>query len=326
MVRPKRIDLPFALYHVFSRTNSGDTAFTDRRDRDRFLEYLAKYTDIFSFRIHAWCLMPNHFHFILESTDRPALSEFMRRLLTAYTVYFNRRHGRHGHLFQGRFKSFLVDKTDYLLALSWYVHHNPARMTQPLDPEKYEGSSLQYYIHGGDPPYLHTKEILTWFEGDRQKYAEFMRRGLDEQNKPSILQQRYIGGEAFARRMNTRLGFLAQSDSRASKGRARREQATIEKERDQAEKILKAVTEYFKCDPQRIMQGYYCRGDVGRARTVFMGLLRDCLPWTNSQIAQYLGLKQKGGIYYHLEQIRKSQDLTKAFQSIRREEGVKDKF
>jgi len=324
MVRPKRIDLPFALYHVFSRTNSGDTAFTDQRDRDRFLEYLAKYTDIFSFRIHAWCLIPNHFHLILESTNRPALSEFMRRLLTAYTVYFNRRHGRHGHLFQGRFKSFLVDKSDYLLALSWYVHNNPARMSPPLDPEKYEGSSLRYYIHEDEPPYLNTREVLVWFEGDRQRYAQFMRKGLDEDTKPRILQQRYIGGEAFVRRMNERLGLLGQSDSRASKGRARREQATIEKERDQAEKILKTVGEYFKCDPKRILQGYYCRGDEGRARTVLIGLLRDRLPWTNSQIARYLGLRQNGGIYYHLDQIKKSRDLTRAFEAIGKEFPHKD--
>jgi len=319
MVRPKRIDLPFALYHVFSRTNSGDTAFTDGKDRDKFLEYLAKYGDIFSFKIQAWCLMPNHFHLILESTSRPALSELMRRLLTAYTVYFNRRHSRHGHLFQGRFKSFLVDKTDYLLALSWYVHNNPARMTPPLEPEKYEGSSLRYYIHGSEPPYLNTQEVLVWFEGDRKRYAEFMKKGLDEETKPRILQQRYIGGEAFVSRMNERLGLLGQSDSRASRGRAKREQANIDRERDQAEKILKAVAEYFKCEHQKIINGYYSRGDVGKARTVIIGLLRDCLPWTNNQVAEYLGLKQKGGIYYHLDQIKKSRDLTRAFEAIGKE-------
>ena len=139
-----RIDLPFCLYHVISRTNSGEIAFTGKREMDKFLGYLEKYSKIFNFRIHAWCLMPNHFHLLLESTDQARLSELMRRLLTAYTIFCNRRRGRHGHLFQGRFKSFVVDKSEYLLELSRYIHLNPARMKKQVDPEIYYGSSLRF--------------------------------------------------------------------------------------------------------------------------------------------------------------------------------------
>ena len=125
MARPKRIDLPFSLYHVLSGTNKRDKAFRDSRDENTFLSFVEKYSNIFSLRIHAWCLMPTFFHLLLETTDRPSLSEFMRRLLTAYTMYFNRRHKRNGYLLQGRFKSYIVDKTNYLLDLSRYIHLIP---------------------------------------------------------------------------------------------------------------------------------------------------------------------------------------------------------
>ena len=85
MARPKRIDLPLCLYHVHSRTNSGDAAFLDSKDKQKFLYYLEKYLVLLSFRVHAWCLMANHFYLLLESGERVGLSEFMRRLLTAYT-------------------------------------------------------------------------------------------------------------------------------------------------------------------------------------------------------------------------------------------------
>jgi len=156
MTRPKRIDLSFSLYHILSRTNSGDTAFQDNKDRSKFLEYVSRYTQLFDYRIHAWCLMSTHFHLFLESDQVPQLSEFMRRLLTAYTVYYNRRHRRHGHLFQGRFKSYIVDKSDYFLSLSRYIHLNPRETERPQDPFRYQGSSLRYYIKGGEPNFLHT--------------------------------------------------------------------------------------------------------------------------------------------------------------------------
>lgn len=156
-----RIDMPFSLYHIYFRTNSGDDACLYQWDREKFLKYMSRYLDIFEFRLHTFCILANHFHLFSESTQRPVLSEFMRRLLTANTVYLNRRGGRHGHLFQGRFKSHIVKKFFYLLALSRYIHLNPARLAKTWEPDRFAGSSLLCYINGREPQYLYTKEILS---------------------------------------------------------------------------------------------------------------------------------------------------------------------
>jgi len=308
MARPKRIDFPHSLYHVFSRTNSGDLAFRDNRDCEKFLEYLSKYTDLFEFRVHAWCLMENHFHLLLESDRQSALSELMRRLLTAYTIYFNRRHSRHGHLFQGRFKSLIVDKSDYLLSLSRYIHTNPCHTNSSIDPATYEWSSLKYYAGGGEPPFLSTGEILSWFEGDRRKYLHFIREGLDEAVKPVVLQQRYVGGKDFSRRMNLRLKGMSMRTSRAAKAGERRQLFMEESEEKKAREILETVADYFSLDQGIWKQKKYDRGDYGRARCIAAALLRHHLPWTCRRIDDYLGLT---GGYYRLEKKLKKDDAAR---------------
>lgn len=319
MARHKRIDIPFCLFHIFSRTNSGDRAFLDRRDHARFLEYVEKYAEIFSFRAHAWCMMPNHFHLLMESTDRAAVSELMRRLLTAYTVYFNRRHGRHGHLFQGRFKSLVVDKANYLLALSWYIHRNPDSITPKVNPEEYAGSSLRFYINGGEPSFLYTKEILSWFDGDRARYAEFIRKGLDEETKPQIIQRRFIGGEAFVERMKSRLNLTKKSGSRADQ--AMRKEETLVQENDLvfARAIAEKVAGYFNCDSSEMLTEIHKQGDIGKGRTILMALLRDLLPWDIPRIAEFMNTKEKSGVYYHLNLIKNKSDLRKTFEILSQE-------
>lgn len=309
MARTKRIDLPFMLYHVFSRTNSGELAFMDSRDRSKFLEYLAKYVKIFDFRIHAWCLMPNHFHLLLESMKHPALSEFMRRLLTAYSVFYNRRHERHGHLFQGRFKSVVVDKSDYLLALSRYIHLNPVLLGSTAEPEAHQGSSLLFYLKGGEPAFLCTKEILSWFGGDREKYAKFVREGLNEDVKPQIIQRRFIGSEPFVRRLNSRLNFINQKGSRSHAAAQKENLEKMEVETARAWEILEEVANYFARSAEEIRQGRFAQGDLFSARTVCAMLLREYLPWTCHKIEEFLCAK---GVYYryqtHLKGNRKAQD------------------
>ena len=282
MTRPKRINVSFCLYHAFSRTNSGDQAFLDSKDETKFLEYVAKYLDIFHFRLHAYCLMSNHFHLLLESLERPDLSEFMRRLLTAYTIYFNRRRGRHGHLFQGRFKSHVVDKADYLLTLSRYIHLNPAGDDRPQDVWKYAGSSLRYYINGNEPEFLYSSEVLSWFKGDRAKYADYIRDGLENGAKLEIYQQRYVGGEEFVKRMNLRLLQMSKSGTRAQKADAVNRERIDQNEKYLADQILKEVADHFKIMPEAIIKGYRSKEKTGLARTIVIGFLREILPGCTS--------------------------------------------
>src|SRR5512134_1186294 len=132
MARPLRISYPNAFYHVTCRGNDRRVIFRDDHDRARFLERLRSALDIFGVRLHAYVLMSNHFHLIVE-TPKANLSEFMRQFNISYTAYFNRRHRRIGHLYQGRFKAIVVDQDSYLLELSRYVHLNPIRVRRQAE-------------------------------------------------------------------------------------------------------------------------------------------------------------------------------------------------
>ena len=121
MARPLRIDYSDAYYHVTCRGNEQRAIFRDNQDRRGFLERLQRSLEIYGVRLHGYVLMRNHFHLVVQ-TPRANLSEFMRHLNVSYTGFYNRRHRRVGHLFQGRFKAIVVEADSYLLELSRYVH------------------------------------------------------------------------------------------------------------------------------------------------------------------------------------------------------------
>ena len=118
--RPLRIEYEGALYHVTSRGNERKSIYRDEVDFYLFLDVLSEVCDRFNWVIHSWCLMSNHYHLVVE-TPEANLCAGMRQLNGVYTMRFNRRYRRAGHLFQGRYKAILVDKSAYLLELSRYV-------------------------------------------------------------------------------------------------------------------------------------------------------------------------------------------------------------
>src|SRR5688572_9758722 len=136
MARPLRIERAGAWHHLTARGNERQAIFKDRGDYQHFCELLAEAVERFRWRLHAYVLMPNHFHLMVETTEAN-LSRSMQWLGVSYTVWFNRRHQRAGHLFQGRFKSIIVDPAGWAVELSRYVHLNPVR-TQALGLSKAE--------------------------------------------------------------------------------------------------------------------------------------------------------------------------------------------
>lgn len=126
MARPLRVEYPGAVYHITSRGNAQQSIFVDDGDRSALLEILAKAIDRFNWLCHAYCLMSNHFHLLVETVD-PTLARGMRHLNGIYTQATNRRHARSGHLLQGRYKAILVEKDSHLLELARYVVLNPVR-------------------------------------------------------------------------------------------------------------------------------------------------------------------------------------------------------
>ena len=185
MARSLRIVYPGAFYHVTSRGNEGKNIFKSKRDREQFLEYLESASFRYDAVIHAFCLMGNHYHLLLE-TPSANLSQIMRHINGAYTTYFNIKHKRAGHLFQGRFKAILVDKDAYAKELSRYIHLNPVRAKIVEVLEKYEWSSYQYYIGlKKGPSWLKKDFILGYFGSNIKKasseYKKFVRSLLKKE-------------------------------------------------------------------------------------------------------------------------------------------------
>ena len=140
MARPLRIEFAGALYHVTARGNAQAAIYADDTDRQQFLSLLQNTVDRLDWYCHAYCLMGNHYHFVLH-TREANLSRLMRHINGVYTQAFNRRHGKVGHLFQGRFKAILVDRDAYLLEVCRYVELNPVRADMVAEPAAWPWSS-----------------------------------------------------------------------------------------------------------------------------------------------------------------------------------------
>lgn len=163
MARPLRITFPGAFYHITSRGNEQKVVFKSKRDREKFLEYLESATQRYDALIHAYCMMDNHYHLLLE-TPSANLPQIMRHINGAYTTYFNIKRKRSGHLFQGRYKAILVEVDEYAKELSRYIHLNPVRAGMVDKPDAYQWSSYPYYIGKEKAPeWLHRAFVLGYF-------------------------------------------------------------------------------------------------------------------------------------------------------------------
>jgi REP element-mobilizing transposase RayT len=216
MARPLRILYPGAIYHVTTRGNERKALFQDDDDRRVMQQKLAASLARYQVRLYAYVFMRNHLHFLVE-TPRANLSRFMQHFSTAYTVYFNRRHDRHGHLLEGRFKARLVESSQHLLRLTRYIHLNPVKV-KPAKPWSWEERQaflrqFRWSSYGGYAG-LWGKEAYVDYEplsgvlGEGKKdrtraYREFVDGGLVEtdQELAELMgrSSKAVGGEAFCR-------------------------------------------------------------------------------------------------------------------------------
>jgi REP element-mobilizing transposase RayT len=213
MARQWRIEYPGALYHVLSRGNGGQDIFHTDKDRHLFLSLLEELADRFQIRLNAYVLMDNHYHLLLK-TGEANLSRAMQWFGTTYTRRFNIANHMSGHLFQGRFKSILVQNDTYLMRLSCYIHRNPLRAGIINRLADYQWSSYRYYAYKKKAPgWLETDQILDQLTGsDRQKaYRVKVQKYSDE--KASIFEDvkhgLIIGSQEFVADIKAR--FLGDS-------------------------------------------------------------------------------------------------------------------
>jgi putative transposase len=180
MARPLRIEYPGAWYHVMNRGRRKEVIFSDRKDYENFLAVLRESSEMFGVRIAAYCLMPNHYHLLLQ-TPFGNLSRAMRHVNGVYTQRYNRRRDIDGQLFRGRYKSVLVEGDSHLLELLRYIHRNPLRAIICTSVEEYPWSSHHGYVSRARKwDWLYREVLLNMFADQpgkaQQKYLEFVRK------------------------------------------------------------------------------------------------------------------------------------------------------
>lgn len=192
MPRSARIKSFDSIYHVMCRSISEVDLFREDKDKEHYLNLLKGYQDVFAFKVYAYCLMDNHSHFIID-VNGADISKIFHGLNQRYAHYYNRKYKRHGHLFQDRFKSIIVNDDQYLLTLSGYIHANPLSIKEYSNSvERYEYSSLGIYLGLYKDKYELVDQgfIMSQFSGKsvnaRKLYLEFVKQCIDENIKANI--------------------------------------------------------------------------------------------------------------------------------------------
>ncbi len=210
MARPLRLEFAGALYHVTARGNRREAIYEDDSDRLAFLDILSRSCTEQNWLCHAYCLMSNHYHLLVE-TPESNLARGMRQLNGCYSQYYNRKHGRCGHFFQGRYGAILVEKESYLLELARYIVLNPVRARMVHAAEEWPWSSYRGTTgHQALPEGVNPDWILAAFgktRGEAVKgYKQFVREGKGQPGPwESLRNQVYLGSEAFVERMAAKL-------------------------------------------------------------------------------------------------------------------------
>jgi len=202
--RQLRIVYPGALYHLTSRGNERKDIYREPVDRSIFLELLGSVVERFSWLCHSYCEMGNHYHLLVE-TPKPNLVEGMQRLNGCYAQGCNRRWGRVGHLFQGRYNAILVEKETYLLELVRYISLNPVRAGMFERPERWRWSSYRAYLGlAPRPAWLTTDWVLAQFAPKRararERLHEFVLEGISTPASLPIRGELFLGSDAFVAR------------------------------------------------------------------------------------------------------------------------------
>ena len=209
MARKPRIHYPGACYHVILRGNARQDIFFEDGDRYRFFLLMQEGIERYGHRIHAFCLMTNHIHLVIQVADVP-LPRIMQNLTFRYTRWANWSQGKSGHLFQGRYKAVLVDADAYLIQLVRYLHLNPVRAGITTDPSLYPWSSHRAYCGTEKIHWLCTDFVLASFDNHAdiamQRFVTFVTDALDEGHRPEFhglgcCDSRLLGDDSFAERV-----------------------------------------------------------------------------------------------------------------------------
>jgi REP element-mobilizing transposase RayT len=310
MARALRMEFPNTFYHILSRGNEKRAIFFEDKDYHSFLDILGEMVDRFNLEVHAYVLMKNHYHLLIR-TKEANLSRAIQWLGVTYSVRFNHRHQRSGHLFQGRFKSFIVENEQYFLSLALYIHGNPQRAGIAANVDDYPWSSFWAYKEKkSNWPWLTTDLLLGMFGGSRRRFLRYQETFLAKPN--TILQNLrhglYFGSEKFGKEFRARL----KNEDRIEKPQLR----SLLKEQDLMALALRILSALGERDPELSLtrRKYRCRNkDVAIYILHRLGLFR------NKDIGKLFGVGYSavtGGAKRGLVHIEKNNLLSDHVQKI----------
>ena len=286
MARPWRIEYAGALYHLLSRGNHQQDIFLLDQDRRSFLKAIGEMSERYDVDIFAYVLMNNHYHLLLR-TNRANLSKSMQWLGTTYTTRFNLRHARYGHLFQGRYKSIIIENGSYLLQLSYYIHRNPLRAGTIKRLIDYRWSSYPAYAYNKrHPEWLNTSLILSQFNAadKRRLYRESVQKYSDEKKHiwEDVRHGLFYGTQAFIDQIKGT--YLKDEPAVNSPG-----QRKLLKGRKPGE-LLRSAAEILGCNLRGFKQSRRITDSDKTNRDMLIYWLWQTGWFSNSEIGEQLGL------------------------------------
>ncbi len=323
MARPLRIEYEDALYHVTARGNEKGKIYFTKADYEKFKQCIAEAEKRYGILLHCYVLMSNHYHLVIETPDSN-LSKVMHHINGSYTTYMNIKKNRSGHLFQGRYKAIVVDRDDYLLELSRYIHLNPVRAGMVLRPEDYFYSSYKSYLSRNNDKILSKGLILGMLseeEGEAKKrYRRYVESAVGEELEnplKGVYGGIILGGERFIKDVLKRLKGGSLQKEEVSHRRALKAALGTEE-------ILEAISKHFKVARDKIVSS-----NSGELRKISIYMIKKHTGMINRKIGELFGgisysavAKTYQRFLYHL---KKDKSLRKTIVEIERKMSyVKD--
>ncbi len=284
MSRPLRVEYEHAFYHVISRGHRRENIFRNDGDRKKFLNKLSLAAERLQLKIHAYVLMSNHYHLLIE-TPQSNIVKAMHDINAGYANWYRTKYRLIGSIFQGRYKAIIVEKNEYLLVLSAYIHLNPVKAGMAKKPEEYIWSSYGNYIGKSKPPsFLYVAEILAKFK-NKSAYGQYVNSFLDDEK--GIAQEDVYGKNSFLGSD----GFIRQALSGFKGGKESDGEVNDEKELRQvsADNVLEVMMTTLHIDDEDIRSRK--KGNVYRKMFIYM--LRKHTALSLREIGEMLGMKYR---------------------------------
>jgi len=276
MARNTRIEIPDTLYYVILNGNQKQRIFHDNQDGQAFLDRIARYKERYGFSLYAYVLMPSAIYLLLENSDTP-LAKVMQGIQQSYTQYYNKKYSIHGHVFQGRYQAYIVEKEKYFLELVRHIHLLPVFRRFAVKPDVYVWTGYyELFERRPGEPLIHWKSVLEYFSSSipeaLRKYHEFINDGMNKEFAFPIEDGQIIGSKRFAEEIYRHAGLVNSDKSKKSS-------VTLEK-------LTGITSELLSIQPEEIHSSARYH-NVTAARRAIMYMAVEKLHFRSREVAEF---------------------------------------